>query len=308
MTEGDDARTFEEHRAALLGHAYRMLGEVAEAEDVVQDAFLKWHGAERGEIRNARAFLMTVVTRLCLTRLRSARRRREAYVGPWLPEPFVGGADTASPEEALAHDVSVALMLALERLTPLERAAFLLHDVFDVGFAEVGSALGREEAACRQLAARARAHLKAERPRHVASLQEAGRVSEAFFAALDGGKVDALREVLVDTATMHADGGGVRTAALRPVVGADRIARFFAGLVGKGRIARPLWSRSLRINGLPGRLSVEADGGLQTLALAVEEGRVAAIYIVRNPDKLAHLEALLPPELQGSGGRGLAAR
>jgi len=289
-----EAEAFETHRAALFAHAYRMLGEVAEAEDVVQDAFIKWHQAPRGEVENARAYLVTIVTRLCLTRLRSARRRREVYVGPWLPEPLAETTGPA-PEEALAHDVSVALLMALERLTPLERAAFLLHDVFDLDFGEVGAALGREAATCRQLAARARTHLKAARPRYSATAQETEEVAGAFFAALDGGDVDALRAVLVETATMHTDGGGVRPAALRPIAGADRIARFFAGLMAKGRIGSPLFGRRLLLNGLPARLTVEADGMPQTVSVAVEAGRVGAVYIVRNPGKLAHLAPLLPP-------------
>lgn len=296
--EGEGAaETFEEHRKALFGHAYRMLGSVAEAEDAVQDAFLRWLAADRAKVENAKAFLTTTITRLCLDRIKSARSRREIYVGEWLPEPLVE--DPGTPE-MVANDVSVALMLALERLTPLERAAFLLHDVFDLGFEEVARALGREPAACRQLAARARAHVRTERPRYAAPAGEAERVAAAFFAALDRGDIASLRETLVDTALLHADGGGVRPSVLNPIRGADRIARFYAGLTAKGHQGRPRWERMERINGMPGRLTVERDGTLQTTALAIAEGRVAALYVVRNPHKLAHLAALVPPELRAS--------
>ncbi len=184
----DSAQSFEPHRRHLTGLAYRMLGSLAEAEDIVQDAYLRWHGAERGAIANPRAFLSKTVTRLCLDHIKSARVRREEYIGPWLPEPVLDPAALA-PDSAsdMAHDLSMALMLALERLSPLERAAFLLHDVFDMEFAEIAPALERNEAAVRQLAARARAHVEAARPRFAATPDEGAKLAEAFLAASRSG-------------------------------------------------------------------------------------------------------------------------
>lgn len=297
MTDAS-SRAFERHRPRLTGLAYRMLGSVAEAEDVVQDAWLRWHGADRDAVANDEAFLSTVVTRLSLDRLKQAHRRRETYVGPWLPEPLVEDAalSVSSPEET-AHDVSVALMLALERLSPLERAAFILHDVFDMGFDEVAATLGRSEAACRQLASRARNHVQSERRRFDVSPDEGARMAEAFLAASRQGDMALLRDLLAEAATLHTDGGGRRSAALRVVAGADNVARFFAGLAAKAEDPMPLWRKRVTINGLPGWATVERDGMLQTTALEIVDGRIAAIYITRNPDKLAHLAHLVPQDL-----------
>jgi RNA polymerase sigma-70 factor (ECF subfamily) len=193
-----EVAAFETHRRALTGLAYRMLGSRAEAEDVVQDAYLRWHTVDHAAINEPRRYLGTVVTRLCLDRMKSAQARRETYVGQWLPEPLVDetfGDDTAGD---LAHDISVALMLVLERLSPLERASFLLHDVFGVDFAEVSHTLGRGEAACRQLAARARQHIEADRPRFVASREEGHRLAAAFQNAAASGDLQALRQILAE--------------------------------------------------------------------------------------------------------------
>lgn len=237
-----DATEFERHRAHLTALAYRMLGSVAEAEDAVQDAFLRWHRTDRTGVAEPRAFLARVVTRLCLDRLKAARHRRETYVGPWLSEPLVEDPALAvPPPEDLARDVSVALMLALERLSPLERAAFLLHDGFDLGFDEIAAALGRSEAACRQLASRARANVQAARSRFAVDAAERTRLAAAFFAASRSGDAVALRDLLATEATLHTDGGGRRRAALNVIAGAGRIARFFAGLARKGRNPTPLW-------------------------------------------------------------------
>lgn len=291
----DAAQEFERHRGRLVGLAYRMLGSVAEAEDAVQDAWLRWHRADRAAIRTPEAFLSTVVTRLCLDRLKEARRAREIYVGPWLPEPLVEDPSQAVlPADAVAGDVSVALMLALERLSPLERAAFILHDVFDMGFDQVAGALGRDEAACRQLASRARAHVQTARPRFQVSAAERDRVADAFFAAARSGDPAGLRDLLADAAALHTDGGGRKRAALNLVVGGDRIARFYAGNVRKAAGAPPLWARRLSINGLPGIATVEHDGTLQTTALEIAGGRIVAIYVTRNPDKLSHIARLVP--------------
>lgn len=282
-----DATEFERHRAHLTALAYRMLGSVAEAEDAVQDAFLRWHRTDRTGVAEPRAFLARVVTRLCLDRLKAARHRRETYVGPWLPEPLVEDPALAvPPPEDLARDVSVALMLALERLSPLERAAFLLHDGFDLGFDEIAAALGRSEAACRQLASRARANVQAARPRFA--------VDAAFFAASRSSDAAALRDLLAAEATLHTDRGGRKRAALNVIARAGRIARFFAGLARKGRNPTQLWLKSCIINGLPGMVTIEQDGTLQTIAVEIAAARVAAIYVVRNPEKLGHLAAILP--------------
>lgn len=291
----DTSVEFEAHRAHLKGLAYRMLGSVSEAEDAVQDAYLRWHEAARGEIENPRAYLSRVITRLCLDRLKSARRRREIYVGPWLPEPLIADADLVTmPEESVAGDVSVALLLVLERLSPLERAAFILHDVFDMDFDEVAAALGRSEATCRQLARRARVHVDEAKPRFAVAREDGRKIAKAFFAASRSGDAGAIKALLAETAMLHTDGGGRKAAALNLIEGADKISRFYAGLTQKlGRIV-PLWSKWTTINGLPGVVTIEHDGTLQTTAFEVEGERVTAVYVVRNPDKLKHIEGLVP--------------
>ena len=285
---------FEPHRRHLTGLAYRMLGSLAEAEDAVQEAYLRWHKTDQAKVTNARAFLSKTVTRLCLDQLKSARARRESYVGPWLPEPLVEEAGLAAGESAgdLAHDLSVALLLALERLSPLERAAFLLHDVFDMDFAAVAETLGRSEAACRQLAARAREHVGAARPRFPVRPDEGARLAEAFLAAVQSGDAAALGRLLAADATLHSDGGGKKRAALNVLHGRDRIAAFFAGVVRKQAAAiTAIRVRPARINGLPGFVTVEPGGTVQTIALEIAGAEIAAIYIVRNPDKLRHVPA-----------------
>jgi RNA polymerase sigma-70 factor (ECF subfamily) len=290
------ARGFEPHRRYLTGFAYRMLGSLAEAEDIVQEAYLRWHAvADPAAIRAPRAFLSKIVVRLCLDELKSARARRESYVGPWLPDPVLDDAETGLLAETemskgeLAHDLSVALMLALERLSPLERAAFLLHDVFDMDFAEVAQTLGRSEAACRQLAVRARAHVRAARPRFQVSTDDGARIAEAFVAATRTGDATALGRLLAEEAILHSDGGGKRRAALNPIRGRDNIARFFAAQVRKLPSLAALRFRAARINGLPGFIVAEPDGAVQTIAFEVQDGAITAIYAVLNPDKLRHV-------------------
>jgi RNA polymerase sigma-70 factor (ECF subfamily) len=280
------AAVFDPLRPRLVRVAYRMLGSVADAEDVVQEAFLRWREADLDEVREPEAWLRRVVTRLSLDVLKSARRRREVYVGPWLPEPVV------EPEDAEeVEDVTLPLMLALERLSPLERAAFLLHDVFGAGFDEVAEALGRDAAACRQLASRARTHVRAARPRFDVPAARGMEIAEAFLAASRTGDVAGLKAMLTEDVALHADGGGVRPAALRTIVGLDDVMKVFTRLAERFAETGP-WEliRVGRINGLPGFVTREADGILQTTALLIEDGRIAAIYLVRNPDKLKHLE------------------
>jgi RNA polymerase sigma-70 factor (ECF subfamily) len=274
---------FEQHRAFLAGLAYRMLGSVTDAEDIVQDAFLRWRDVDHDAIEQPRAYLARVVSRLCLDRMKSASRRREHYVGTWLPEPVV-----AEPGQRLADDLSVALLLALERLSPLERAAFLLHDVFDMDYAGVADSIGRSEAACRQLAARAREHVRDERPRYERNDDDARKLADAFVAAAATGDVDGLARLLADDVVLYSDGGGKRRAALKPIVGKARVLRFCEGVQrrGGGYVAHRIEPTAL--NGLPGFVA-RSDEGTETIAFEVALDRIVAIYIVRNPDKLRHL-------------------
>lgn len=278
---GDAAAGFAPLRPKLMRVAYRMLGSVSDAEDIVQEAFIRWMRAERGEVREPEAFLRRTVTRLCLDQLKSARRTRETYIGPWLPDPVV--------EEDEADDVTLPLMLVLERLSPLERAAFLLHDVFGLGFDEVAAAIERDAVACRQLAARARAHVRDARPRFKVEKQRGLALAEAFFAASRSGDMKALGEMLAADVSLHADGGGKRPAARRPIFGYEAVMKVHEVLAGFFRKNGSKLVRAGFVNGLPGFITLEADGELSTTALEIEDGKVAAIYVVRNPDKLRHL-------------------
>lgn len=299
----DAVDTFEKMRGRLTGLAYRMTGLRADAEDVVQDAWLRWQRTDRSTVEEPGAFLSTVVTRLCLDRLRRRRREQAAYDGPWLPEPLLGaasGAISEPPEETFASDISFALMLALERLSPLERAAFLLHDVFDIGFGEIAASLGRSEAACRQLASRARDNIRKARPRFSVDEQEHEAVASAFLNAARQNDVEGLSRLLAEGAVLHSDGGGQKIAARNLIRGALRVARFFAGVARKfGR--PPAWRCRVQLGGLPGELSLEADGTRQATAVEVVDGRVQAVYVIRNPDKLGRLwaEAGGPDEVPG---------
>jgi RNA polymerase sigma-70 factor (ECF subfamily) len=280
----DAANAFDPLRPKLTRVAYRMLGSVADAEDVVQEAFIRWHGADRSEIKTPEAWLRRTVTRLCLDVLKSARHRRETYIGPWLPEPVV------EPGDGEADDVTLPLLLALERLSPLERAAFILHDVFGLGFDEVAETIDRDVAATRQLAHRARANVRQARPRFDVPRQHGLEIAEAFFTASRTGDLDGLRAMLAEDVYFHADGGGKRPAALRVVEGLEQVMLLHQGLARVLAKGGSSLVRTGYINGLPGFISLEADGLLQTTALDVQDGRIAAIYIVRNPDKLTRLE------------------
>ena len=277
----DAAASFEPLRPKLIRVAYRMLGSVTDAEDAVQEAFIRWMGADRGEVREPEAFLRRTVTRLCLDQLKSARRQRETYLGPWLPDPVV--------EEEQDDDVTLPLMLALERLSPLERAAFLLHDVFGLEFEEVAVTIGRDAAACRQLAARARSHVREARPRFQVEKQRGLELAEAFFDASRNGDMKALGAMLAADVSVHSDGGGKRPAAMRPIVGYDAVMRVHRSLADLFAKHASRLVRTGFVNGLPGFVTLEADGELQTTALDIEDGKIAAIYVVRNPDKLRHL-------------------
>ena len=271
---------FDALRPLLTRVAYRMLGSRADAEDVVQDAYLRWMGADRAPIQSPEAYLRRVVTRLCLDQLKSARTKRETYLGPWLPEPWV------QAEDEELDDVTLPLLLALERLSPLERAAFLLHDVFDLDFDEVSLSIGRDPAACRQLASRARAHVREARPRFPVERSQGLKIAEAFFVASRSGDMTGLRAMLSSDVTLHADGGGKRPAAMRLLEGVEEV------MVVQAAIAERLAGLDSRliglafINGLPGFVTLEPDGLHQTTALQIEGGKITAVYVVRNPDKL----------------------
>jgi RNA polymerase sigma-70 factor (ECF subfamily) len=230
-----------------------------------------------------------VVTRLCLDRMQSARARRELYVGQWLPEPIVDEVFDGEGAGDLAHDISVALMLLLERLSPLERASFLLHDVFGLDFAEVARGLGRGEAACRQLAARARAHIEAGRPPFPVSREEGHKLAAAFQAAIASGDTQALVQILAEDAVLYSDGGGKRAAALNPIHGVSRILRFFAGIARKNPALATIAARPVTVNGLAGFIMRENDGSIDTMAIEHGDGRIVAIYVTRNPEKLQHV-------------------
>jgi RNA polymerase sigma-70 factor (ECF subfamily) len=277
------------HRGRLLGLAYRMLGSRSDAEDIIQDAYLRFAGAQ--DVHNAEAFLVTVVTRLCLDRLKSARAQREVYIGPWLPEPvFDAEGLSADAATELADDLSFALLLALDRLSPMERAAFLLHDVFDTPFSEIAAMLDRTEAACRQLATRARRAVRDERPAPAARPDNHARLLQAFGEAVTSGDVARLAELLREDAVAITDGGGRKTAARNPIQGADKIARFFIGLAAKNA-GHEIRVEPAMINGAIGAL-LYLDGELDhTMSMAISGEKIAAIYIVRNPDKLRHLPA-----------------
>ena len=274
---------FEDHRSFLVGLAYRMLGSLAEAEDIVQDAFLRWNEVDQDKVEHPRAYLARVVSRLCLDRMKSAQARREEYVGTWLPEPML-----AAPAQSIAEDLSVALLLTLERLSPLERAAFLLHDVFDMDYAEVAGALDRSEAACRQLAARAREHVRDEKPRFETTDETRERLASAFQAAMFTGDLQTISQMLAEDAVLYTDGGGKRRAALNPIYGKDKILRFLVGVGTKNPLPKPGDVKRVDINGLPGFV-VSLPDGLETLSLEISGDRIVAIYGVRNPDKLKHL-------------------
>jgi RNA polymerase sigma-70 factor, ECF subfamily len=299
MSNPDES--FEPYRRRLLGLAYRMLGAMADAEDAVQETYLRWHATDRERVSDPRAFLMTTTTRICLDVLTSARARHQEYVGPWLPEPiFDTAALTPDRQTELAEDLSIALLLILDTMSPLERAAFLLHDVFDFSFSEVATALERTEAACRQLAARARANVRAARPRGViAPPTSSGGIDakhaqllSAFTAATQSGDLNALMRLLASDVRVITDGGGKVRAALNAIDGADRVAQFLVDVTRK----RPgAWWRDdfkLRfaiINGLPGIVVDAPEGPVQTAAFEIEGDVIRALYVVRNPDKLRHL-------------------
>jgi RNA polymerase sigma-70 factor (ECF subfamily) len=293
MTDGieDSARTsvFEHHRALLFSIAYRMLGSVADAEDAVQDAFIRWQRASETDVRSPKAFLVTVLSRLCINHLQSARAQRETYVGEWLPEPLVTEPrGDASRIAEVDESVSMAMLLLMERLTPVERAVFLLSETFDYTHAEIAGILGIGEANCRQLLKRARQHVRLERPRFSASGRQHTELLERFYQAAGSGDMDGLLALLSNDVVMHTDGGGKANALPLPIYGPDKVAR--ASMFGLTRLKtlNPL-QRIAEINGEPGVVSY-VDGRPQSVfTIEVNDGRICAIYIVTNPEKLSYL-------------------
>jgi RNA polymerase sigma-70 factor, ECF subfamily len=283
------------HRNLLFTVAYEMLGSAADAEDVLQETWLRWVEADREQVRDQRAYLVRITTRQALNRMRTMKRRREAYVGPWLPEPLLTAPDVAEDVE-FAESVSMALMLVLETLSPTERAVFVLREVFDVGYDEIAAAVDKSPAAVRQIASRARRHVDARRPRRVVSSHQGRAVLESFQRAIETGDPLALLEVLAPEVVLMGDGGGFKHAARRPVTGAERVARMFAG--GIGKFEGTITTETTMANGNPAllvRLNGEMDG---VMTLRVEDTGITGLYYVRNPEKLSHVTSVTPLALR----------
>ncbi|MCX4831095.1 RNA polymerase sigma-70 factor [Streptomyces sp. NBC_01016] len=287
--------TFVAHRNLLFTVAYEMLGSAADAEDVLQETWLRWVEVDLDQVRDQRAYLVRITTRQALNRLRTMSRRKESYVGPWLPEPLLTTPDVAQDVE-LAESVSMAVMLVLETLSPTERVVFVLREVFDVGYDDVAAAVGKTPAAVRQIAHRARRHVDARRPRAVVSQRRARAAVDSFLRALEGGDLQGLLDVLAPDVVYMGDGGGVKHAALRPIVGADKVARLLAG--GLGRNTIPVAFGPATVNGGAG-LTIHLDGELDSVvAVHVEADRITGIYVVRNPEKLSRTASETPLTLR----------
>jgi RNA polymerase sigma-70 factor (ECF subfamily) len=295
-TAADDV--FTQNRRLLFSVAYQMLGSVADAEDAVQDTWLRWSAADRSAVADPRAFLVRITSRLALDRLKVAHTRRESYVGPWLPEPLMAGAVPVAaggtppdPGEAaeVAEQVSLAMLVVLETLSPAERAVFVLREVFGMSFGEVGTALDRSEAAVRQMAHRAKEHVQARRPRFDTDRQAQREVTERFLAAAVSGDVESLLAALAPGVVLIADGGGKVTAARRPIVGADKVARFLAAVGPQGTDLPGLRVELTDVNGAPAIVAWTDKGPFMALQLVLEDGLVQQVLYVANPDKLAGL-------------------
>ncbi|WP_433144894.1 RNA polymerase sigma-70 factor [Actinomadura nitritigenes] len=294
-----DAATdaFVTHRNLLFTVAYEMLGSAADAEDVLQETWLRWVGVDLDQVQDPRAYLVRIATRQALNRLRTMSRRKESYVGPWLPEPLLTAPDVAE-DAVLAESMSMALMLVLETLSPTERAVFVLREAFDVSYEEIAAAVGKSPAAVRQIAYRARRHVDARRPREAVSASESRAVVESFRRALDTGDLQGLLDVLAPEVVLIGDGGGVKQAGPRPVVGASKVARYIVGGSGKVRGTAAITTELTAVNGAPAlilRLDGELDG---VMAARVEGGRITGLYYVRNPEKLTRVDSETPLSLR----------
>ena len=278
---------FVAYRNLLFTVAYEMLGSAADAEDVLQETWLRWAGVDLGAVRDQRAYLVRITTRQALIRLRTLGRRKESYVGPWLPEPLLTTPDVAE-DVVLADSVSMAMLLVLETLTPNERAVFVLREVFDLAYHEIADAVGKSPAAVRQIAHRARAHVAARRPRGVVSAAETRDALDAFQRAAETGDLQSLLDILAPDVVFLGDGGGVVQAVLAPVVGADKVARLLA--IGLDRIAGAASLQPTQVNGFPA-LIIRFDGAIDTvIAVRIDDGLITGLYAVRNPEKLSHME------------------
>ena len=282
-----DAAAFEEWRPLLFGIAYRMLGSAADAEDIVQDASIRWLRRRGDAVESVRAYLVTIVTRLCLDQLGSARSRRVSYAGPWLPEPVVVEEEAAAEQ---ADSLSLAFLVLLEELTPLERAAYLLHDIFGYSFEEVGRSLGRTPAACRQLGARARRRVDERRQRFDADLRQGRALTDRFLVACATGDLSGLLSMLSDDVVLRTDGGGKVRAAMRPVVGPYRSSRFLLNVAKKVHGV----PHTTVLNGQPGAVLMDGGTVVGAIVLDIIDGSIVGVRVVRNPDKLARLSARGP--------------
>ena len=282
---------FNEHRRLLFSLAYRMLGVVADAEDMVQETFLRWQAAGEEEIKAPRAYLSTITTNLCINYLQSARVKREEYIGPWLPEPLITDESQDPMRNAnMADSLSMAFMILLESLTPLERACFLLREVFDYDYEEIARMTGKSEANCRQMVSRARLHIRERRPRFDVSNETRSRLTTQFMKACASGDLQGLMSLLAEDATLMSDGGGQVTAARKPIHGADHVARFLTGLVNKVGPSH-LTVRPVEVNGQPGFITYLYGRLQNVLALDIADNRIRGVYIVVNPDKLRKVSA-----------------
>jgi RNA polymerase sigma-70 factor, ECF subfamily len=291
VTTDTETDVFEEHRPVLLGVAYRMLGRLADAEDVVQEAWLRWSGAGRADVREPRGYLVRITTRLAIDRLRQIKARGETYVGPWLPEPYVTEFGDSVPDTAeravLAESVSLALLVVMESLSPLERAVFVLREAFGYPYADIATMLDRGEAAVRQLAGRARRHVDERRPRYDVDPAQRRDLTERFLAAAGEGDLEGLMSLLAPDVRLVGDSGGKSKAPLRVLETADKVGRF---LIGAARKSVPgLSFRFLELNGGPAVLALSGDKPDSVFQLDVHDGRIQAVYIIRNPDKLRSL-------------------
>jgi RNA polymerase sigma-70 factor (TIGR02957 family) len=287
--------TFVAHRNLLFTVAYEMLGSAADAEDVLQETWLRWVAIDVEQVRDQRAYLVRIATRQSLNRLRSMKRRKEAYIGPWLPEPLLTAPDVADDVE-LAESMSMALMVVLETLSPTERAVFVLRDAFGIGYDEIAAAVEKTPAAVRQIAHRARRHVDARRPREVASPSQTRAALAAFQRALETQNLQGLLDVLAPEVVVISDGGGIKRAAPRPIIGAEKVGRFIIG--GLAKTDATLTVGPTMVNGNPA-LVLRVDGELDgVMAVRVEDARITGLYYVRNPDKLTHVESETPLTLR----------
>lgn len=292
--------TFETHRSLLIGVAYRILGSAADAEDIVQEAWLRWSGVDADSVDDPKAYLIRITSRLAIDRLRSAQVRREAYVGPWLPEPIATSPDVAEHAE-LAESVELALLVVLESLSPLERAVFVLREAFDLPFSEIAEVIGRAEPATRQLAKRARDHVQDKRPRFDVDLGQRKAITERFINASMNGDLDGLLELLSSDVTLVGDGGGKARAPLRVLVGDDKVSRFLTSIATESSIEKFMGSIGVEdysdmsysiaeVNGAPAMLLTAGDKVITVLSLLIVDGKIDTIYLIANPDKITHMQ------------------